>query len=114
MAAARALEEALVWEFSLGVELDSLEVVVVVELAPLEEEEEEVLDHVMALEILEAGEWVRMGLDLVGVEAEKSRAEVVSPSSPEPSPCFLGDRPPSPSVSSQIAVELVLAPRRPP
>ena len=111
MVAARALEEALVWEFSLGVELDSLEVVV--ELAPLEEEEE-VLDHVMALEILEAGEWVRMGLDLVGVEAEKSRAEVVSPSSPEPSPCFLGDRPPSPGVSSQIAVELGLAPRRPP
>ena len=113
MVAARALEEALVWEFSLGVELDSLEVVV--ELAPLEEEEEEeVLDHVMALEILEAGEWVRMGLDLVGVEAEKSRAEVVSPSSPEPSLCFLVDLPPSPGVSSQIAVELVRAPRRPP
>ena len=113
MVAARALEEALVWEFSLGVELDSLEVVVVVELAPLEEEEE-VLDHVMALEILEAGEWVRMGLDLLGVEAEKSRAEVVSPSSPEPSPCFRVDHPLSRAVSSQIAVELVLAPRRPP
>ena len=111
MVAARALEEALVWEFSLGVELDSLEVVV--ELAPLEEEEE-VLDHVMALEILEAGEWVRMGLDLLGVEAEKSRAEVVSPSSPEPSPCFRVDHPLSRAVSSQIAVELVLAPRRPP
>lgn len=109
--AARASEVALGWKFSLGVELDSLEVVV--ELVPLEEEEE-VLDHVMVLEILVAGEWGRMGSDLLEVVAERWRAEVVFPSSPAPSPCFLADHPPSRDVSSQIFAELVLAPRQQP
>ena len=65
MVVATVSEEVLVWKFSREVELDSLEeVVVVVELVPLEEEEEEVLDHVEGLEIWGAGGWVRMGLGL--------------------------------------------------
>ena len=64
MVVATVSEEVLVWKFSREVELDSLEEeVVVVELVPLEEEEE-VLDHVEGLEIWGAGVWVRMGLGL--------------------------------------------------
>ena len=100
--------EALDWKLSLGVESDSLEEVVV--LVPLEEEEG-VLDHVMALEILEEGEWARVGLGLAEVAAERSTEEAVSPLSLAPFPCSLVDRPRSRDVSSQSVVGLVLAPR---
>ena len=59
--------EELDWKLSLVVELDFLEEEVAVVLAPLEEEEEEVLDHVLALETLGEAEWARMGLDLAEV-----------------------------------------------
>ena len=101
--------EALGWKLSLGAELDSLEEVVV--LVPLEGE---VLDHVMALEILGEEEWARVGLGLAEVAAERSTEEAVSPSNLAPFPCSLVDRPRSRDVSSQSVVGLVLAPRWPP
>ena len=104
--AGRALEEALGWKLSLGAELDSLEEVVV--LVPLEGE---VLDHVMALEILGEEEWARVGLGLAEAAAERSTEEAVSPLSLAPFPCSLVDRPRSRDVSSQSVVGLVLAPR---
>ena len=109
--AERALVEGLDWKLSLGVESDSLEEVVV--LVPLEEEEE-VLDHVMALEILGEGEWAMVGLGLAEVAAEISTEEAVSPSSLAPSPYSLAEHRRSRDVSSQSVVELVLAPRQPP
>ena len=103
--------EALDWKLSLGVESDSLEEVVV--LVPLEEEEG-VLDHVMALEILGEGEWARVGLGLAEVAAERSREEVASPSGLAPFPCCRVEHRHSLDVSSQSVVELVLAPRQRP
>ena len=111
MVVATVLEEVVVWKFSLEVELDSLEEVVAVELVPLEEE---VLDHVEGLEILEVGEWVRMGLGLLEGEVERSMGEEVFPSSPAPSPCSPDECHPTLGVSSPNVVELVPAPRQPP
>ena len=106
--AGRALE-ALGWKLSLGAELDSLEEVVVLVLL-----EEGVLDHVMALKILAEGEWVRVGLGLAEVAAERSREEVASPSGLAPFPCCRVEHRHSLDVSSQSVVELVLAPRQRP
>ena len=105
--------EELDWKLSLVVELDFLEEEVAVVLAPLEEEEEEVLDHVMALEILGEVEWARMDLDLAEVAAERLLEEAVFPSSLAPFPYSLVERRRSRDVSSRSVVELVLAPRQP-
>ena len=96
--------------------LDFSEAVVVVEeLVPLEEEEEEGegLDHVLELEIWVEEVRVREGLGLSEVEEGTSQVEVASPSSPALL-CCLGASPRFHDVSSQIAVVLVRAPRQQP